>query len=109
MIEIINIIFVFFIFLTLTFFPINIFNPKLIVNTLDIRSMNLLINLSILLILSLLPFSIIDHIPLIGFFVLVYVIFTYKNYSQNFFNKIFIIENTLLLVIFFVIETIGVS
>ena len=47
MIEIINIIFVFFIFLTLTFFPINIFNPKLIVNTLDIRSMNLLINLSI--------------------------------------------------------------
>ena len=40
MIEIINIIFVFFIFLTLLF-SINIFNPKLIVNTLDIRSMNL--------------------------------------------------------------------
>tara|TARA_Y100000591_G_C21793231_1_gene677787 strand:- start:84 stop:1397 length:1314 start_codon:yes stop_codon:yes gene_type:complete len=105
MIEIINIIFVFFTFLTLTFFPINIFNPKLIVNTLDIRSMNLLINLSILLILSLLPFSIIDHIPLIGFFVLVYVIFIYKNYSQNFFNKIFIIENTLLLVIFFILAS----
>ena len=55
--------------------------------------------------MSLLPFSIIDHIPLIGFFVLVYVIFIYKNYSQNFFNKIFIIENTLLLVIFFILAS----
>ena len=58
MIEILNSIYIFIFFTLLTLFPINIFNKKISENNLYPQSLNILINLNILFLFSLLPFNI---------------------------------------------------
>ena len=90
MIEIFNSIYIFIFFILLTLFPINIFNKRISENSLYSQSFNVLINLNILFLFSLLPFSILDlkiHILLL---ILLTIFFTYFNKSSDykkFFNR----------------------
>ena len=73
MIEILNSIYIFIFFTLLTLFPINIFNKKISENNLYPQSLNILINLNILFLFSLLPFNILGlkiYTLLLTFFII---------------------------------------
>ena len=55
------------IFSNLNYFPINVYKQNISEESSNIRSLNLLINLNLLLILSLLPYNILDYKYLILF------------------------------------------
>ena len=96
MIEFLQIILSFFLFLLMVTVPINIFNSKLLINkkffNLDIASFNLILNCNILLFLSILPFSLGSynlHYMVLYIFIFVYIYFIqnfkfdlYKNFVQ---------------------------
>lgn len=84
MIEIFKIILIFSICYLFLIFPINTFNKKNIVLNFDLYSLNLLINLNIILLFSLLPIPIENYqkIYLLVFF----FTFLYKIYNRNFEN-----------------------
>ena len=108
MIEIANIILALALFLVITFVPINIFTlkSKILINcsSLDIASFNLIINCSILLFFSLLPFPL-ESYNFIYYTVLIFIFFySYflKEKNFNFFKKTifnFLIFTTIFLII----------
>ena len=104
MIEIFNSIYIFIFFILLTLFPINIFNKRISENSLYSQSFNILINLNILFLFSLLPFSILDlkiHILLL---ILLTIFFTYFNKSSDykkFFNRDLLLVYSIFLLVFF--------
>ena len=61
MIEILNSAYIFFLFICLNYFPINVYNQTFSNKSFNIKSLNLLINLNLLLILSLLPHNVLNH------------------------------------------------
>ena len=105
MIEILNSTYIFFLFVFLTYFPINVYNQKISKKSFNIKSLNLLINLNILLILSLLPYNILNHKILIILIIIITLIFSYKGQTKNFFDKNLFIENFLLLIIFTILSS----
>ena len=104
MIEIFNSIYIFTFFILLTLFPINIFNKRISERNLYSQSFNILINLNILFLFSLLPFSILDlkiHILLL---ILLTIFFTYFNKSSDykkFFNRDLLLVYSIFLLVFF--------
>ena len=88
MIEILQIIFCYFIFSLLLFLPFNIFSRVSFFNNIDIvekTSLNLVINLNILLLLSFLPLSVQLIQPvIILFYLLILIIFYRKNFDLIF-------------------------
>ena len=88
MIEILQIIFFYFIFSLLLFLPFNIFSRANFFNNIDIvekTSLNLVINLNLLLLLSFLPLSIQLIQPfVILFYLLILMIFYRKNFDLVF-------------------------
>ena len=84
MIEIIKIISIFSIFFLFLIFPINTFNKKNNILNYDLYSLNLIINLNILLLFSLLPIAIENYQNI--FLLLYIIIFIYKIYNKNFEN-----------------------
>ena len=105
MIEILNSTYIFFLFVFLTYFPINVYNQKISNKSFNIKSLNLLINLNILLILSLLPYNILNHKILIILIIIITLIFSYKGQTKNFFDKNLFIENFLFLIIFTILSS----
>lgn len=105
MIEILNSTYIFFLFVFLTYFPINVYNQKISNKSFNIKSLNLLINLNILLILSLLPYNILNHKILIILIIIITLIFSYKGQKKNFFDKNLFIENFLFLIIFTILSS----
>ena len=89
MIEIIKIISIFPIFFLFLIFPINTFGKNNIVLNYDLYSLNLIINLNILLIFSLLPLAIENYqnIFLIIYLVLFICKINNKNFKNIFYNK----------------------
>ena len=110
MIELLQIILIFFLFILIITVPFNIFNSKLFISknffSLDIASFNLILNCNILLLLSFLPISL-DTYNL--FFIFLYIfIFIYIYFVRNFkFNlyKDFIQFLSIFIIIFLVIST----
>ena len=105
MIEILNSTYIFFLFVFLTYFPTNVYNQKISNKPFNIKSLNLLINLNILLILSLLPYNILNHKILIILIIIITLIFSYKNQTKKIFDKNLFIENFLFLIIFIILSS----
>ena len=83
MIEILQIVFFFLVFSSLLFLPFNIFNSPQFINNIDIvekTSLNLVINLNILLFLSFLPLSVQSIQPI---FILGYLLILVISYKKN--------------------------
>ncbi len=104
MIEILNSAYIFFLFICLSYFPINVCNKTFSNNSFNIKSLNLLINLNFLLILSLLPYNILNHKYLITLIIVGSVIFSYKNFIKRILEKNFFIENFVFLIIFIILS-----
>ena len=105
MIEILNSAYIFFVFICLTYFPINVYKQNISNNSFNIKSFNLLINLNILLILSLLPYNILNHKYLTILIIISTLIFSYKNLAKKIFEKNFFIENFVFFVIFIILSS----
>ncbi len=105
MIEILNSAYIFFVFICLTYFPINVYKQNISNNSFNIKSFNLLINLNILLILSLLPYNILNHKYLTILIIISTLIFSYKNLAKKIFEKNFFIENFIFFVIFVILSS----
>jgi hypothetical protein len=97
MIELLQIIFIFFIFCLSITVPINIFNSNLSINKknfkLDIASFNLLINCNILLLLSIIPIALSSYnlfYLITCSFIFIYIYFI-KNHQLKDFKKILIV------------------
>lgn len=104
MIEILNSIYIFIFFTLLTLFPINIFNKKISENNLYSQSLNILINLNILFLFSLLPFSILGfkiYILLLTFFIIFLIYFNKSSDYRKFFNRDFLLIYFIFLLVFF--------
>ena len=84
MIEVFKIISIFSIFYLFLIFPINTFNKKNIVLNYDLYSLNLLINLNILLFFSLLPIPIENYQNI--YLLLFFLAFIYKIFNLDFKN-----------------------
>jgi len=84
MIEIIKIISIFPIFFLFVIFPVNTFNKNDIILNYDLYSLNLIINLNIFLIFSLLPLAIENYQNI--FLITYLVLFIYKIYNKSFKN-----------------------
>jgi hypothetical protein len=91
MIELLQIIFIFFIFFLSLTVPINVFKTNLTIDkinfNLDIASFNLLINCNILLLLSILPISLNSYnylYVIVCFFIFIYIYFIKHHQLQNF-------------------------
>ena len=84
MIEVFKIISIFSIFYLFLIFPINTFNKKNIVLNYDLYSLNLLINLNILLFFSLLPIPIENYQKI--YLLLFFLAFIYKIFNLDFEN-----------------------
>ena len=104
MIEIINSAYIFFLFICLNYFPINVYKQNISKESSNIRSLNLLINLNLLLILSLLPYNILDYKYLISLIIIISLIFTYKNLPRKVLKKNFFIENFIFFIIFIILS-----
>lgn len=104
MIEIINSAYIFFLFICLNYFPINVYKQNISEESSNIRSLNLLINLNLLLILSLLPYNILDYKYLISLIIIISLIFTYKNLPRKILKKNFFIENLIFFIIFIILS-----
>ena len=87
MLEIIKILLVFPTFFLFLLFPINTFHKKNYVVGFDLYSLNLMINLNILLLCSLLPIPIHEYQILFLFFYVIMLV--YKIYKKNFDNLFF--------------------
>ena len=104
MIELLQIVCIFFIFFLSITVPINVFNSNLLINkknfNLDIASFNLLINCNILLLLSITPIALSSYNFLYVIACLLFFIYIYGIKNQQFqdFKK-----NIILLSIFFII------
>ena len=105
MIEILNSAYIFFVFICLTYFPINVYKQNISNNSFNIKSFNLLINLNILFILSLLPYNILNHKYLTILIIISTLIFSYKNLAKKIFEKNFFIENFVFFVIFIILSS----
>tara|TARA_Y100000590_G_scaffold138627_1_gene158701 strand:- start:1581 stop:2870 length:1290 start_codon:yes stop_codon:yes gene_type:complete len=105
MIEILNSAYIFFVFICLTYFPINVYKQNISNNSFNIKSFNLLINLNILFILSLLPYNILNHKYLTILVIISTLIFSYKNLAKKIFEKNFFIENFVFFVIFIILSS----
>ena len=105
MIEILNSAYIFFVFICLTYFPINVYKQNISNNSFNIKSFNLLINLNILLILSLLPYNILNHKYLTILIIISTLTFSYKNLAKKIFEKNFFIENFVFFVIFIILSS----
>ena len=109
MIEILQIIFFYFIFSLLLFLPFNIFSRANFFNNIDIvekTSLNLVINLNLLLLLSFLPLSIQLIQPfVILFYLLILMIFYRKNFDLVFKS----LKSFFLLFVIFVLLAIHIS
>lgn len=103
MIEILNSTYVFFLFVCLNYFPINVYNQNISYNSFNIKSLNLLINLNLLLILSLLPYNILNHKYLITLIIISSLIFSYKNLVRKILWKKFFIEYFIFFIIFIIL------
>ena len=84
MIEIIKIISIFPIFFLFVIFPVNTFDKNDIILNYDLYSLNLIINLNIFLIFSLLPLAIENYQNI--FLITYLVLFIYKIYNKSFKN-----------------------
>ena len=84
MIEIIKIISIFPIFFLFLIFPVNTFDKNDIILNYDLYSLNLIINLNIFLIFSLLPLAIENYQNI--FLITYLVLFIYKIYNKSFKN-----------------------
>ena len=104
MIEILNSIYIFFLFIFLTYCPINTYNHNICKNSYNIKSLNLLINLNVLLVLSLLPYNILNNKILIISIIIISLIFSYKDLTKKIFSKNFFFENFLFLIIFLILS-----
>ena len=104
MIEILNSAYIFFLFICLNYFPINVYNQTFSNKSFNIKSLNLLINLNLLLTLSLLPHNILNHKYLITLIIIGTLIFSYKNFIKKILEKNFFIENFVFLVIFIILS-----
>jgi hypothetical protein len=96
MIELLQIILIFFIFFLLLIVPLNIFNSNLLIKenklNLNIASFNLLINCNILLLLSIIPIALNSYnfLYLITyFFYFIYIYFIKNNQLQDFKKNLF--------------------
>ena len=109
MIEILQIIFFYFIFSLLLFLPFNIFSRANFFNNIDIvekTSLNLVINLNLLLLLSFLPLSIQLIQPIvILFYLLILIIFYRKNFDLIFKS----LKSFFLLFVIFILLAIHIS
>ena len=113
MIEVLQILLSFILFFLIITVPINIFNSKLFFSkklfSLDIASFNLIINCNILLLISLLPFSLRLYNL---FFIIIYsTIFIYIYFIKNFRFSLFknFIQSTSILLIIFLVISINVA
>ena len=104
MIEILNSAYIFFLFICLNYFPINVYNQTFSNKSFNIKSLNLLINLNLLLILSLLPHNVLNHKYLITLIIISSLIFSYKNFIRKILEKNFFIENFVFLIIFIILS-----
>ena len=108
MIEIFNSIYIFIFFTLLTLFPINIFNKKISDNNLYSQSFNMLINLNILFLFSLLPFSILDlkiHFIILIFFIIFFAYCNKNSDYKRFFKKDFLLIYFIFLIVFFILTS----
>ncbi len=104
MIEILNSIYIFIFFTLLTLFPINIFNKKISENNLYPQSLNILINLNILFLFSLLPFNILGlkiYTLLLTFFIIFLTYFNKSSDYLKFFGRDFLLIYFIFLLVFF--------
>ena len=103
MIEILNSIYIFIFFSLLTLFPINIFNKKISENNLYPQSLNILINLNILFLFSLLPFNILGlkiYTLLLTFFIIFLTYFNKSSDYRKFFGRDFLLIYFIFLLVF---------
>ena len=106
MFELFNILFIFTAFLLLTCVPLNIFNDSSNTfqpNLFKIKSLNLTINLNILLLISLLPITVSHTKNYILIFYLAFFILIYWKKIFNFFNRDYLYKFITLFVIFFIL------
>jgi len=106
MFELFNILFIFTAFLLLTCVPLNIFNDNnntFQPNLFKIKSLNLTINLNILLLISLLPITVSHTKNYILIFYLAFFILIYWKKIFNFFNRDYLYKFITLFVIFFIL------
>ena len=110
MIELLQIILIFFIFFLLLTVPINIFNSNLLIKenklNLNIASFNLLINCNILLLLSIIPIALSSYnffYPITYFFYFIYVYFIKNNQLQDYKKNLFF--PSMLFIIFLIVAT----
>jgi len=108
MIELLQIIFIFFIFFLSLTVPINVFNSNFLINknkfNLDIASFNLLINCNILLLLSILPIALSSYnfiYIITSLLIFIYIYFIKNHQLQNF--KKNLIFPTIFFIIFLII------
>ena len=104
MIEILNSVYIFIFFTLLTLFPINIFNKKISENNLYPQSLNILINLNILFLFSLLPFNILGlkiYTLLLTFFIIFLTYFNKSSDYRKFFGRDFLLIYFIFLLVFF--------
>ncbi len=107
MTEILNILFIFIIFLFLTFVPLNVFKTRDInyveSSFFKIKSLNLIINLNIFLLISLLPLTIYQIKNYILLYFLIFFIFLYWKNLFNFLSKNYFYKIVFLFTIFFIL------
>ena len=106
MFELVNILFIFITFLFLTCVPFNIFADNFNIlqsNFFKIKSLNLIINLNFLLLISLLPITISQIKSYILIFYFVFFILIYWKKIFNFLNRDYLFKIITLFVIFFIL------
>ena len=105
MIEILNSAYIFFLFICLNYFPINVYKQSISNNSFNIKSLNLLINLNFLLIFSLMPYNILNHKYLITLIIVSTLIISYKNLVRKIVKKKFFIENFIFFITFIILSS----
>ena len=109
MIELLQIIFIFFVFCLTITVPINVFSSKLFINkkefNLDTASFNLLLNCNILLLLSIIPVTLSSYnfFYILGCFLIFMYIYLLKDFKLNLYKKNFEVF-LLFFIIFFIIS-----
>ena len=109
MIELLQIIFIFFVFCLTITVPINVFNSRLLIHknefNLDAASFNLLINCNILLLLSIIPATLSSYnfFYILGCFLIFMYIYLLKDFKLNLYKKNFEVF-LLFFIIFFIIS-----